>query len=107
MYNMNQFTVTGNITKKPESRVYMKGNISGKYVTHISLAVSRPFDKKKTDFFVFTAFGDLGYKMSKLNKGDKILIQSYVKNNIYEKDGKKVYGIDYIVTNYEVIKKKK
>lgn len=103
MYNMNQFVVTGNITKKPEMRVSAKG----KYVTHISLAVFRPFSDNKTDFFVFSAFGDLAYKMSKLNKGDRILIQSYVKNNIYEKNGEKVYGIDYIVTGYEIERKKK
>lgn len=104
---MNQFTVTGNITKKPEFRIYTKGNTNGKYVTHISLAVNRPFANKKTDFFVFTAFGDLGCKMSKLCKGDRILIQAYVKNNIYEKEGKKIYATDYIITNFEIIRKKK
>lgn len=99
---MNQFTTIGNITKKPEMRVSMKG----KQVTHISLAVNRPFSDKKTDFFVYSAFGDLALKMSKLDKGDKIMIQSYVKNNIYEKDGKKVYAIDFIVTNYELVRRR-
>lgn len=99
---MNQFTVVGNVTKKPELRTSAKG----KHFIHVSLAVNRPYSNR-TDFFVFSAFGDTAVKMKSLNKGDRILIQSYVENNQYEKDGQKVYGTDYIVTYYELVRKRR
>lgn len=100
---MNQWTVTGNVTRKPE----MRESAKGKHITRFSIAVDRPFADDKTDFFVFTAFADLAVRASKLNVGDRILVQAYVKNNIYEKDGQKIYAIDFIATNFEYQRKKK
>lgn len=99
---MNQFNVIGNVAKKPELRVSAKG----KSYIHISLAVNRPYSDA-TDFFVFSAFADTAVRLKKLNKGDRIFVQSYAKNSQYEKDGKKIYGTDYVITNFELVRKRK
>lgn len=99
---MNQFSVIGNVTKKPELRVSAKG----KSYIHVSLAVNRPYSDS-TDFFVFSAFAETAVKLKKLNKGDRIYVQSYAKNCQYEKDGQKIYGTDYIITYFELVRKKR
>lgn len=68
---MNNFQCTGRLTHDPE----MKLTTNGKEVCSFQLAVDYGWgDNKKTVFMRFTAWGNQAKYISKLSKGDKVLI---------------------------------
>lgn len=104
---MNFVTMTGRLTKDPESRVYGNDN---KTMVNFSLAVNRSYGgKDKTaDFFNCTAFGGTATVIEKYClKGSFILIEGEVQNNNYKgKDGNTVYGTKILVNRIEFLQSK-
>jgi len=96
---MNNWILTGRLTKDPETTGTQTGNI----LTTIYLAVRRDFKNKQTDeydsdFYRFKAFGKTAdYIFSHIKKGDLVEIQGRPTNNNYEKDGEKIYRDEYII----------
>ncbi|MGN0383000.1 MAG: single-stranded DNA-binding protein [Eubacterium sp.] len=96
---MNQFFLSGRIANTPDVRISPTPN---KSVAHFSLASKRDYSSV-TDYFTFTAFGNKAEFIKKyLHKGMQVYIKSRIQNNIYEKDGKKVYDFDFIVEEIEI-----
>lgn len=80
---MNKFIFSGNLTKSPE----MKFSGAGKAYTKFTVAVQRPFDREKSDFFNCTAFGKQAENIANYcDKGSKVLVEAQV--NIDQKDDK-------------------
>ena len=102
---MNKVILVGNLTKEPEVRKSQ----SGKSVARMSIAVNQGYgEKQKTDFFNLVAWDKTADLCEKyLNKGSKILVEGRIKNNNYEKDGVKHYGVDVIVETVEFMDRKK
>ena len=99
---MNIMILTGNITKDPEIRY---GN-DNKPVARFGIAVQRQFKNKNgeydTDFFNLTAFGATASFVEKyVKKGTRLNVTGELRNNNYEKDGKKVYQDQIIVNSVE------
>lgn len=74
---------------------------SGKKYLHNSIAVSRPYDKDKTDFFNITAWekkAELLYEFT--GKGDKVMIEGEIHNVTYtDGEGNTRYTHEVIVSN--------
>lgn len=82
---MNKFIFSGNLTREPE----MKFSGQGKPYTKFTVAVQRPFDREKSDFFNCTAFGKQAENIANYcDKGSKVLVEGQV--NI-DQSGDKYY----------------
>lgn len=105
---MNQFIITGRLTKDAEIRY----SNEGKAVARFDFAVNRKFKREgeaDADFFSCVAFGKIAETFEKCNvgKGTKLLIEGEVRNNNYtNKDGQKVYGTQVIVNSFEFCESK-
>ena len=102
---MNKVFLVGNLTKDPELRYTQ----SGKATARMSIAINQGYgDNQSTDFFNLVAWEKTAELCGKfLSKGSKILVDGRLKNNNYEKDGVKHYGVDVIVNSIEFLDKKK
>lgn len=101
----NSTTLGGRLTKDPE-------NISNGNVAKFTLAVDRGLSKKgkeeaeargeaTVDFVNCIAFGYTAKNILKLfKKGSAIMVSAKFQNNNYEKDGKTVFGYQFVVTNW-------
>lgn len=101
---MNTLIQMGRLTKDPESRETSAGT-----VTRFSVAVDRRYKKDTSDFFSYTAFGKTAeFARDYLRKGTKVLISGRVENNNYtDKDGRKVYGFQFVAEEIEFAESKK
>jgi single-strand DNA-binding protein len=96
---MNRIILTGRITKDLEIKQAGETNI-----LNFSLAVYR--DKDNTDFFDCTAFNKTAELIVQYcKKGSKILVSGALRNNNYEKDGKKVYQNNVVINEVEFLEK--
>lgn len=96
---MNQFILMGRLVREPERKK------CDTPVVRYTLAVN---NGKDTDFFNCVVFGNEAEFAEKyLHKATKILVIGRLKNNSYEKDGKKVYVMDLIVEHQEFCESKK
>ena len=90
----------GRLTDEPKSFQTQ----SGTKMTRYTLAVDRfsKDDKKAADFISCITFGKISeFAGQYLHKGTKIVVQGNIKTGNYtDKDGKKVYTTDVIVTNH-------
>ena len=109
---MNHVTLTGNLTKDPESRVTTGSNQTT--VCNFTLAVNdRRKDPRSGDWVDDTCFipvvvwGKQGENCDKyLSKGSKCLVEGRIKTSSYEKDGRKIYRTDVVATNVEFLSQK-
>lgn len=101
---MNTLIQMGRLTKDPESREINAGTI-----TRFSVAVDRRYKKDTSDFFSYTAFGKTAeFARDYLRKGTKVLISGRVENNNYtDKDGRNVYGFQFVAEEIEFAESKK
>ena len=101
---MNTLIQMGRLTKDPESRDTNAGTI-----TRFSIAVDRRYKKDTSDFFSYTAFGKTAeFARDYLRKGTKVLISGRVENNNYtDKDGRKIYGFQFVAEEIEFAESKK
>jgi single-strand DNA-binding protein len=97
---MNKFIISGNITKEIE----LKYSQAGKAYAKFTVAVTRRFDREKSDFFNVTAFGKVAENVGNyLGKGSKVLVEGEVQ--IDSKDGK--YYTNVLAENVEFLDSKK
>lgn len=72
-------------------------------VARFSLAVDRKFSKEKqADFISCVAFNKTAEILNKyVKQGQKIAVLGEIRTGSYEKDGKKVYTTDVVVSEFE------
>ena len=93
---MNIATISGNLTKDIE----IASTKTGKHVTRFCLGVRR--DKEATDFINCEAWGTVADLLEKYcSKGSKIGVSGKIRNESYEKDGKKVYKTYILVSDVD------
>ena len=94
---MNHASLMGRLTKDPTIR-YTQGEKST-CIANFTLAVQDDYDKDKAAFVPCKAFGKTAECVEKyLHKGDYIGVDGRIETGSYEKDGKKVYTTDVVVT---------
>lgn len=97
---MNKFIISGNITKNIE----IKYSQAGKAYSKFTVAVTRKFDREKSDFFNVTAFGKTAEHVANyLSKGSKVLVEGEVQ--IDNNDGK--YYTNVLAQSVEFLDSKK
>ena len=103
---MNTVTLMGRLTKDPDTR-YTAGE-KAMAVSRFALAVDRRTKEKETDFINCVAFGKIAETIEKyVSKGMKILLQGRIQTGSYtNREGKKVYTTDVVVTDFEFCEKK-
>lgn len=99
---MNKIILCGRLSADVE----MRYTNDGKAVVSFNFAVNRRFKRDgdpEADFFRCVAFGKIAETFEKCNvgKGTKLLIDGEMRNNNYEKDGIKHYGMQMIVNSFE------
>ena len=101
---MNKVYLAGNLTKDVDLRAVQSGTVA-----RMAIAINQGYgDKKTTDYFNLIAWDKTAELCGKyLSKGSKVLVEGRLKNNNYEKDGIKHYGVDVIVTSIEFMDSKK
>ena len=102
---MNKVILVGNLTKEPDVRKSQ----NGKSVVRMGVAVNQGYgENQTTDFFNLVAWEKTAELCGKyLSKGSKVLVEGRLRNNNYEKDGVKHYGVDVIVNSIEFLDSKK
>lgn len=103
---INNAVLVGNLVKDPELR-FVAG--SGKAMCRMSIAVSRPKNKDKTDFINIVVWGKTAENCSQyLSKGSKIGVEgSYQTGSYTKEDGTKVYTNDVLAHSVEFLNTKK
>ena len=90
MANGNAISITGGITRDPETR-----DVGSTTVTNLGVAVNRRFQRngeweEETSFFDVTAWGDLGTNTAaSVRNGTRVSVSGYLKQETWEKDGDK------------------
>lgn len=105
---MNRITLTGRLTEEP--KVTYSAGVEPVARASFNFAVPDMSMKKDeegnypTDFFRCTCWGKLAEIVEKhCSKGTKLLISGRLKNNNYEKDGKKVYSNEIVIDSLEFL----
>lgn len=102
---MNVVILKGNLTKDPEIR-----QAGQEIVANFCVAVKRRFSKEdRSDFINCIAWGKLADFISKyFTKGQEILVSGEIQTRTYDdKNGKKQYVTEVLVTNAEFCGSKK
>lgn len=95
---MQNNVVIGRLTKNPE----LRSTANGTKVALITLAINNK--KDDTTFIELATFNNVAENICKYcEKGNRILAEFIIKNNNYEKDGKKYYGYKFNVKNINII----
>lgn len=96
---MNKFITTGRVANDVEIRQSTNGNT----VARFNFAVRKNFKKDNepdADFFKCVVFGKLAEVFDRnVSKGTKLLLEGEMRNDNYEKDGVKHYGMQYVVNS--------
>lgn len=102
---MNLFAFMGRLTKDPSVRYTQTQNC----VADFDLAVDRWGKTTEADFFRVTTFGKTAeFVETYLKKGTKVVVQGRVQNNNYtDKEGRKVYGFQFLASQIEFAESKK
>lgn len=104
---MNKIILCGRLTADAEIRY----SNDGKAVARFNFAVNRRFKRDgdpEADFFQCVSFGKIAETLEKcsVGKGTKLLLDGEMRNNNYEKDGVKHYGMQVIVNSFEFCESK-
>lgn len=104
---MNKIILCGRLTADTEIRY----SNDGKAVARFNFAVNRRFKRDgdpEADFFQCVAFGKIAETLEKcsVRKGTKLLLDGEMRNNNYEKDGVKHYGMQVVVNSFEFCESK-
>lgn len=96
---MNNFNITGRLTKEPELRTTKEG----KSVGELNIAIRNK--KDDTTFLKITAFNQTAEHVAKYcTKGDMLGIQGIIKNhNWIDKDENKHYDYTFIANSVEFL----
>ena len=104
---MNLFITTGRLTNDVEIRK----STNGTTIARFNFAVRKNFKKDNepdADFFNCIAFGKLAevFERSNVSKGTKLNLVGEMRNDNYEKDGVKHYGVQYVINSMEFCERK-
>lgn len=87
---MNNSFIIGRLTRKPE----LKYTTTNKAVTTITVAVRK--DENNTTFFNIEFWNKFAENICNyLDKGNLVYVEATVENNVYEKEGIKVYSYKF------------
>lgn len=103
---MNNITIHGRLTRKPELREYNNAKGDVNTLCRFSVAVNRRFGDE-TDFFDCTCFGKSGESIEKwFNKGDGIVLSGEMQSSKGRReDTKNVTYWNIIVQNWDFAEK--
>lgn len=97
---MNKVFLIGNLTKDPEVNVTSNDLVNCKF----SVAVTRNFNKKETDFFTIVCWRGLAENCGKyLRKGSRVGICGSIQNKNYESDGIKRYSTEIVADEVQFL----
>ena len=92
------FKIMGNLTHFPDYRAYAQD----KFLCNISIAVNRT-KGADADYYSLTAFGEKAdYIHRYATKGQRIYVEGYMSQKVYEKDGKQQRATNYTITKVEL-----
>jgi len=92
---MNKVELKGKLVRESQFKVSDKGTA---FLTN-SISVTEGKDKKRTDYFNVIAFNDIAETIANhYSKDSEIHFEGKLQNNNYEKDGKKVYRDQIVIT---------
>lgn len=98
---MNQLTIIGNLTKKPELRYTQDGTCVCGFTVAVNRKKTRNNPDPGADYFNVNAWRGLGENCAQyLDKGKKVCVIGKVGLRVWEKDGK--HGASLEVTADEV-----
>lgn len=102
---MYHFYAVGRIASEEVTLRYAEG--TAKPVARFNFAFDDPDAKDSTVFLPLVAFDKTAENLANYKKkGDELAVVIKVKNNNYEKDGKKNYGYSFIASRIKFIGKK-
>ena len=102
---MNKVTLLGRLTKDFELR-FIEG--SGKAKATTTIAVTRSYDRKNSDFINVVAFGKTAENLVNFTtKGSQIILEGEIRTGSYETETGKKYYTNVLITNFELIETKK
>ena len=104
---MNLFITSGRVVNDVEIR----HSTNGKTIARFNFAVRKNFKKDNepdADFFNCIVFGKLAevFERTNVSKGTKLILEGEMRNDNYEKDGVKHYGMQYVVNSMEFCESK-
>lgn len=109
MLSLNQVTIIGNVTRKPE----LKAMPNGMPVTALAIATNRVYTDKdgkkqeQAEFHDVVVFGKQAEHCEKyLNTGDQALVVGRLQTRSWEKDGQKKYRTEIIADRVQFGAKK-
>ena len=106
---MNKCHFMGRLVRDPEIR-YTMGD-QPEPVAHYTLAIDRRSKREgepSADFLDFVAYGKAAEFTEKyLKKGIKVVVTARCRRRSYEKDGKKIYVIEFIIEDQEFAESKR
>jgi single-strand DNA-binding protein len=105
MKDLNNVTIIGRLVSDPE----LKYTTSGSALCNISIANNADFkDQKHTNFFNVTIWSKLAENCSQyLKKGSQVMVTGSLKQETWEKDGKKNSSVKIIAEQIQFLGGKK
>ena len=95
---MQKNIALGRLVNNPK----LRSTINGKKIAIFSIAINNK--KDDTTFLELCASGRIAENISNYSKkGNRVLVDYIIKNNVYEKNGKKVYGFSFWVNTINFI----
>jgi len=108
---MNITILRGNVVRDPELRQVVTGN-KETHVVNFTVAVSREYtkasgDKDKITSFINCEAWDTGAAIigESFKKGDLVMVEGSLRNDVWEKDGVKHSSLKVRVNNFSKITK--
>lgn len=101
---MNKVIIMGRLTKQPEVQTTQGGNP----ICRFSIAVDTGYgENKHTSFFNCVAFKKTAENIAQyFSKGQRILLDGSIKQNVWDKDGVKQYSVEIMVFSFDFIEAK-
>lgn len=109
MNDLNCGFLQGRLTRSAESSVMGNGNT----LVRLSLAVGGGYYNKQTNAWVdSTSFFDVAYfgerakkYVEELTKGREVIVEYHLRQNVWEKDGKKNYSVELVADNVRPLRR--
>lgn len=104
---MNKIILMGRVTREPDIRYGGDNRAVARYCIAVDRRYKNANGEYPTDFFNLVSFGKTAEFVEKyINKGTKIVVEGELQNNNYEKDGKKIYQDQIVISNVEFAESK-
>lgn len=107
--SVNRFQFIGNLTRDAEIQSTAGNRVRG----IIDIAVTDTWrdasgqKQEKTNYFRLKCWEKLAENASKyLGKGSKVYVEGRLENTEHDRDGQKVYGIDFVLEQIEYLNTK-